>query len=192
MPALSLLLIPLHAPPPGGPLGFLIGAAAMFFLCWIWIGGYLADFVVWVIAKLTPDSSNERALAYILGGAFVILGVIVAFQVAATSVGTFGGGMIAGAGLYVAVRLPGRIRRNRAAKAASQPPTPPPAPAWPQVQTPSPGALRPPPPPPPPPAHASSQAPGSNGVSDDPSWPRPLQSTSGSDPFASDGNTAAS
>lgn len=189
MPALSLLLIPLHAPPPGGPLGFLIGAAAMFFLCWIWIGGYLADFVVWVIAKLTPDSSNERALAYVLGGAFVILGVIVAFQVAATSVGTFGGGMIAGAGLYVAVRLPGRIRRNRAAKAASEPPTPPPAPAWPGPTEPESATLR--PPPPPPPADPGYPPPPPLGAGEIDSQDRPRPQATGSDAFATEGNSEA-
>lgn len=93
-------------------LEFLIAAGLIFFLCWVWVGGYLADFVVWLISKLTPDSSDETTLAYVVSGAALVLGIIVAVATSGKS-GSYLGGAVAGAGAYVGVRLPGRIRNNR-------------------------------------------------------------------------------
>lgn len=120
-------------------LEFLAAAAVVFAACWIWVGGYLADFVVWLISKLTPSSSNETNLAYALAGIFFVLGIVVAMNTEGKAGSTLGGA-VAGAGLYVAVRLPGKIRDKRAARAgvtvfepeppaAIQPPEPPQLPA---------------------------------------------------------------
>lgn len=97
-------------------LQFLGAAAITFLLCWIWVGGYLADFVVWLVSKFTPESSNEQNLAYAIGGGFLVLGIIAAVSTA--DAGSALGGLIAGAGLYVAVRLPNKIRGDRLDKAA--------------------------------------------------------------------------
>lgn len=96
---------------------FLMALGGMFVLCWIWVGGYLADFVVWLVSMLTPEEANERALAVILGVLFFFGGVIAAVNTNDSTVGPVLGGAIAGAGLYIAVRLPGKIKRRRAARA---------------------------------------------------------------------------
>lgn len=157
MAALSLLLIPMHAPPPGGPLGFLIGAAAMFVVCWIWVGGYLADFVIWLVAKLTPNSANERLLAYGISIAFVLFGLIIAATTkdSEAAPAAYLGGAVAGVGLYIAVRLPGKIRRNRAKRMGYTQPVS--------------GATPPPPPPPPPPLTRTDL----HGEPEESSWPQP-------------------
>lgn len=100
---------------------FLIAAAVVFGLCWVWVGGYVADFVVWLISTLTPNSSNETNVAYVVSGAALVFGIVVAMATSGNA-GSSLGGAVAGAGLYVAARLPSRIRRNRDAaevKAAS-------------------------------------------------------------------------
>lgn len=97
-------------------LEFLGAAAATFVLCWVWVGGYVADLVIWLISKLTPQSSSETNLAYAIAAIFTVLGIIAA----ATTSGTTGsvlGGAIVGAGAYIAVRLPGKIRGQREARA---------------------------------------------------------------------------
>lgn len=99
-------------------LEFLAGATATFGLCWIWIGGYVADVVIWLVSKLTPQSSNEKNLAYTVAGIFLVLGLIVAATTSGSAGSTLGGA-VAGAGLYIAVRLPGKIRGQRAARAGS-------------------------------------------------------------------------
>lgn len=96
---------------------FLTATFGMFVLCWIWIGGYLADLAIWLISKFTPKSSNETNLAYVFGVAFFLIGIVVA-AVTKGQTGPTAGGAIAGAGLYVAVRLPGKVRSNRIHKAA--------------------------------------------------------------------------
>ena len=144
---------------------FLTALGAMFVLCWIWVGGYLADFVVWLVSKLTPDAANERALAVILGVLFFIGGIIAAASSNDSMAGPLLGGAITGVGLYIAVRLPGKIRRRRAARAervdaqATQvtaslapmvaPVPPPPATPVPPAPSHVAGLDRPPPPPPP-------------------------------------------
>ncbi len=100
-------------------LQFLMVAAVMFGLCWVWVGGYLADFVIWVISKVTPNSTNEQGLAYVVGAVFLALGIIAALATRNGSVGPTLGGAIAGAGLYIAVRLPGKIRNNRLRRLAN-------------------------------------------------------------------------
>lgn len=99
-------------------LEFLVAAAVVFVACWVWIGGYLADFVVWLVSKLTPSSSNETNLAFVLAGIFFVLGVVVAMNTEGKAGSTLGGA-VAGAGLYIAVRLPGKIRNQRAARATT-------------------------------------------------------------------------
>jgi hypothetical protein len=99
---------------------FFIAAAAAFALCWVWVGGYLADFLIWIISKLTPDTSNERNLAYIVAGIFLVIGIIVAAvqsQSSGASIAGAMGGAIAGVGAYIAVRLPSKIRVKRENKA---------------------------------------------------------------------------
>jgi hypothetical protein len=105
---------------------FLGAAVGVFLIMWVWVGGYVADFVVWLVSKLTPNSSNEVNIALVIASVFVVLGVIVALTQGGvtTSRGvtpsSVMGGSLAGFGSYIAVRLPGKVRRNREAKSAGQ------------------------------------------------------------------------
>ncbi|MDR1421661.1 MAG: hypothetical protein LBI64_02210 [Coriobacteriales bacterium] len=101
---------------------FLVAAAVAFGLCWVWVGGYIADFFIWIISKLTPDTSDEKLIAFVAAGIFLIIGIIAAVTQGQES-GAIIGGAIVGVGAYVAVRLPGKIRvkrENKAAKSAAR------------------------------------------------------------------------
>jgi hypothetical protein len=100
---------------------FIVVAAAAFGLCWVWVGGYLADFFIWIISKLTPDTSDEKTLAYVVAGIFLAFGIVIAV-IQSQQNGASIGGLVVGIGAYIAVRLPGKIRvkrENKAIKRAS-------------------------------------------------------------------------
>lgn len=89
--------------------GFLGAAAITFILCWVWVGGYLADAVIWLLSKLMPPSADETMVGVVIGLCSVVAGAVVAFNAES---GPILGSLIAGSGLYVAVRLPSATRRN--------------------------------------------------------------------------------
>ena len=97
-------------------LGAIVGT---FILCIIWVGGYLADLLIWIISKFVPDSANEGSVSRILGAILGVIGIIMALTAGfySESSRTIGGGVLAGVGVYIAVFAPGRIRANRERKA---------------------------------------------------------------------------
>lgn len=94
--------------------GFLLMTVCAFAACWIWVGGYIADFVIWIVSKLVPDEANEVTVAVILGAVFGVVGIIVA--VAIPEAGPVLGGLIVGVGAYIAVRLPFKVQNKRFAR----------------------------------------------------------------------------
>ncbi|MDR0817404.1 MAG: DUF5050 domain-containing protein [Clostridiales Family XIII bacterium] len=103
-------------------LEFLGTLVAAFALCLLWIGGYLVDFLVWIISKIIPASAKEKIVGVVIG----VIGFVIGFAIAA--IGGFDenaaclpGGLVAGVGIYIAILLPSRVRRKRekiASKAA--------------------------------------------------------------------------
>lgn len=98
-------------------LTFLGVAAGMFVLCWIWVGGYIADFVIWVISKFVGDSTNEKNVAIGVGVVAAVIGIIVAVAGRGDASAGLGGGIL-GVGAYIAVRLPGKVNEKRAREEA--------------------------------------------------------------------------
>lgn len=129
---------------------FLLAVGGTFLLMWIWVGGYVADFVIWIVSKLTPSTANEGVLAGVIGGAFLILGLVQTATIHDSKAAPVVGGAIVGLGLYIAVRVPGKIRRNRAARdlaaRAQQPSTTPPIAPQPYAVAPAADPASPPPP----------------------------------------------
>ncbi|QAY62875.1 hypothetical protein ET495_06025 [Xylanimonas allomyrinae] len=97
---------------------FLGTAAILFLLCWVWVGGYLADGVVWILSRVLPRNANETSVAVGIGVAVLLIGIVVAVSThgGGGQSGAYVGGVIAGAGLYVAVRLPSKTRAQRSAR----------------------------------------------------------------------------
>lgn len=96
---------------------FLIAAAGTFALCWVWVGGYVADLVIWIISKFVSDNTNEANLAIGIGVATTVLGIVLGIMTGGDA-GAGVAGIITGIGVYVAVRLPNKVRRKRYNKAA--------------------------------------------------------------------------
>ena len=94
-------------------LAFLGAAVAAFVLCWIWVGGYVADFAIWLISKFVSTQANEKNVAIGVGVGAVVLGIIVATVWSYNNAAAGLGGLIAGVGAYIAVRLPGKVREKR-------------------------------------------------------------------------------
>jgi len=101
---------------------FLTAAVIVFVLCWIWVGGYIADFVIWIISKFVSSESNEKTIAVIIGAVAAVLGVVIALLgiKADNDVSSALGGFVLGVGAYIAVRLPRQVRRKRAREEAKQ------------------------------------------------------------------------
>ncbi len=95
---------------------FIASALIVFVACWVYVGGYIVDMVIWIISKLTPDTANETNLAYIIGGGSCVVGMVVGLSMADSDSGPIVGGFIAGVGMYIAVRLPSKIRVKRFVK----------------------------------------------------------------------------
>jgi uncharacterized membrane protein YfcA len=94
---------------------FLGGALAGFILCLFWVGGYVVDFVIWLVSKLVPPSA-ATTVGIVIGIVGVIAGIFVAFSV--QEAGAVGGGVVVGIGLYMAAFTPKKVRQNAEKKAA--------------------------------------------------------------------------
>ncbi len=92
---------------------FLATIVITFVTCWVYMGGYLADFVIWVISKLTRGTTDEKTVSCAVGGLSVVLGTV--FGIASNDFGLIAG-FTMGVGLYIAVRVPKRIQANRIKK----------------------------------------------------------------------------
>lgn len=99
-------------------LEFIGAAVVMFVACWIWIGGYVADFVIWLVSKFVTSNTNETNVAIGIGVIFGVLGLIIAFTT--EDAGSVAGGGIVGIGAYIAARLPGKVLSKRAAQEAKR------------------------------------------------------------------------
>lgn len=91
---------------------FLFGAAILFGGCWIWVGGYVADLVIWIVSRFVTESVDEKKVAIGIGVVFAVLGIFTAFAVESNTSSLAGGG-IAGIGLYIAARVPEKVRERR-------------------------------------------------------------------------------
>ncbi|MDR1953845.1 MAG: FHA domain-containing protein [Clostridiales Family XIII bacterium] len=101
-------------------LEFLLTIGGTFLLCLFWAGGYLVDFIVWVISKIIPDSANENIIGVIIGGIAFIGGFAIAVSGGfETETANYPGGVVAGVGIYIAVFLPFKVRAKREKKAAT-------------------------------------------------------------------------
>jgi hypothetical protein len=97
---------------------FLITTVVAFVICLFWIGGFLVDFIVWIISKIVPASAKENTVGVVIGVIAIVVGFIIAaiggFDAEAASLP---GGLVAGIGIYIAVFLPSKVRSRRAKKA---------------------------------------------------------------------------